>query len=290
MKNIDLNTIEGLSSLKDELNTVIDLRINEAKKECAVNNVKNHTLGELKYLFENICDKLYDIEEGKKVIKSYINTIKENKELSNFYKIFDLIKNASDVDNANIFLNEALSLSKKPTDESRQKLSIIIENGIKALNMTTDDVDSILSTYGGIEKSLSYVLSESKTNKNVIEYSNNLSNICESIKDNKKSVCENATIEDINNVLSECTEKWEQNVINDISLYTMAGKRRDELFEDYKNDCINIITENLDNADSVEEKNNFSVMLEGLSNKVFNDETFIDDIIKLSELKETLKS
>ena len=85
MKNIDLNTVKDLTTIKENILKIFDKRINEAKINDFVNSIDNLSFIYCKQLFEGISDKLFDSTRGKKLIGKYARLIKENKDLKNLY-------------------------------------------------------------------------------------------------------------------------------------------------------------------------------------------------------------
>lgn len=296
MKNIDLTKVDSLEALKENFNNVINEHISRAKNKEAVSNVDTNNVGEMKYIFENISDKLYEDRDGKSVIKKYVKTIKENTGLKNFYTLFETIKNINGVNDSSVFLNEAVKLSKKITKSEENKLRDIIKEGVRLSNMSNDELKSIMEDYtSNIDREISTILLEKCTPKNVLEYSNSIDKVrtmlgdrCNTVNESKEDPKE--IVEKLNGLVDESFEQWERDVIRDVSLYTVANKDKSELFENYKNECLNLINETLEQCESVEEKSRFETMSESLTKKEYSEENFTTDIMKLSELKETLKS
>ena len=296
MKNIDLTKVDSLEALKENFNNVINEHISRAKNKEAVSNVDTNNVGEMKYIFENISDKLYEDRDGKSVIKKYVKTIKENTGLKNFYTLFETIKNINGVNDSSVFLNEAVKLSKKITKSEENKLRDIIKEGVRLSNMSNDELKSIMEDYtSNIDREISTILLEKCTPKNVLEYSNSIDKVrtmlgdrCNTVNESKEDPKE--IVEKLNGLVDESFEQWERDVIRDVSLYTVANKDKSELFENYKNECLNLISETLEQCESVEEKSRFETMSESLTKKEYSEENFTTDMMKLSELKETLKS
>ena len=57
--------------LRETFNKVIDKNIEQDKINEAVNSIDGMSFGELKNLFEGIADKLFETENGKKIIGKY---------------------------------------------------------------------------------------------------------------------------------------------------------------------------------------------------------------------------
>lgn len=296
MKNIDFEKVDNLELLKKNFNEVIEEHISRAKNKLAMSESEKMDVGELKYIFENVSDGLYETNEGKKVIRKYVKTIRENKALKNFYTLFETIKNVRGVNDSTVFLSEAVKLSRTIPEIERKKLSRVVREAVYLSNKSIDEINSLMEAYDlNIDKPISFILLEKSTPKNVLEYSNSVQKVSDMLGDRCMPVNENTEsskdiVDKINNLVDESYEQWERDVIRDISLYTVANKDKSDLFETYKGDCLKLLNETLDNCESVEEKSRFTTMSENLTNKMFNEETFSADIMKLSELRETLKS
>ena len=295
MKKIDLANINNLELLKENFINVIDEHISREKNRMAISNADGKNVGELKYIFEHVSDKLYDNALGKTLIKKYINTVKENKGLKNFYTLFETIKNINGVNDSSVFLNEAIKLTKKIDIKEEKKLRNVVKEAIFSSDMSDDDLNNIMDSYSkNIDKEISTVLLEKCTPKNILEYSNSLDNVRNMLGDRHDVVNESKEspkeiVDKLNGLVDESFEQWERDVIRDITLYTVANKDKSELFETYKNDCINLIKETIENCESVEEKSRFTTMSENLLNKQYCEENFAADMLKLSELKDTLR-
>ena len=295
MKKIDLANINNLELLKENFINVIDEHISREKNRMAISNADGKNVGELKYIFEHVSDKLYDNALGKTLIKKYINTVKENKGLKNFYTLFETIKNINGVNDSSVFLSEAIKLTKKIGVNEEKKLRNVVKEAIFSSDMSDDDLNNIMDSYSkNIDKEISTVLLEKCTPKNILEYSNSLDNVRNMLGDRHDVVNESKEspkeiVDKLNGLVDESFEQWERDVIRDITLYTVANKDKSELFETYKNDCINLIKETIENCESVEEKSRFTTMSENLLNKQYCEENFAADMLKLSELKDTLR-
>ena len=69
----------------------------------------------------------------------------------------------------------------------------------------------------------------------------------------------------------------------------LAGKTKENVFENLKNECISIIEESCEVIEDEAMVSRLKLMKEQLSNKEYNKETINEDLLKLSELRKTLK-
>ena len=169
MKNIDLTKVDNLEALRDNFNNVINEHISRAKNKLAVSNIDSNNVGEMKYIFENISENLYNNPEGKCVIKKYVKTVKENTSLKNFYTLFETIKNINGVNDSSVFLNEAVKLSKKISKSEENKLRNVIKEGVRISNISDGELKTLMENYtSNIDKEISTILLEKCTPKNVL--------------------------------------------------------------------------------------------------------------------------
>ena len=108
-----------------------------------------------------------------------------------------------------------------------------------------------------------------------------------------ESIVDSRTASELINDLSNITdglEEWQKRVVNDISKYILENKTKEDLFNDYKADCINTINESINKTEdgNFETVSQLKGMVSQLSEKKYNKETVNEDLFMLSELKQTL--
>ena len=126
MKDFDLGKIDNLLKFKESLSDVIDKKINSIRLNESVSSIDKMPFLAVTNIFEEVSDKLYETKKGKTLIKNFVKTIKENKDLKNVYKLYSTLKRSTGLENPSLFLQESISLSK-PNDtvkygESLEKL------------------------------------------------------------------------------------------------------------------------------------------------------------------------
>ena len=96
---------------------ILNYKINIASSiECA-ESVDNLTFGEIKCLFESICDRLYETKNGKKLIARYVKALREDKNASLMYSIYEAFRNPEMFENKNSLasnLGNVLSILSSP--------------------------------------------------------------------------------------------------------------------------------------------------------------------------------
>lgn len=302
MKNIILKDINDFQRLKESLDDIINKKISKMKLDECTESFDTLSFACLNGIFKDSVDKLYETKEGKKLIKKYVNTIKESNDLKQVYTIYDIINTPNDINDGSLFLKEAITIVNNIDQEkyknSLSGISNILKECVKLLKLDTKDIESMKDKYNNsVNESLDRVLFEKMNTKNIVEHVNDLSKVTKFIDENKKSndniVTESKSIGDLinefNNLFTNDIEIWESTAIKDISLAELSGKDKKDIFEEYKSECLSIIEENLNEKD-IENSSRFQGMKEKLMKKEFNSDTIAEDILMLSELKHVLKS
>jgi len=181
----------------------------------------------------------------------------------------------------------------KELNEGKVALSKIVSKTINEVGITSEEVNSLLNEKKELHESIEFLINNSKNVSRLNESIKKLQIISEEISKNECQTIEKSNKElmnDLNNLMesSEHTS-WENRVIKDLALSNLSNGSKEELFEQYKNDCISKI-DSICEDKGVSEASRFFAMKEQLNEKKFNEETLVDDLLKLSELNETLIS
>lgn len=298
MKKIDLNNTSDLRKFKDSLSTILENRITELELQDKIESIDNMSFGDMKTLFENISVRLYESADGQKLIGKYTNTIKNSKPLRNVYSLFESIKDTKYISNPQMFLNEAISLSKisnkKAYDKDLSSLAKIVKECVKLSGISTEEIDNIISSSSKtLNEAVDYVVKNNKSLKNLREYVENSSVILNHFNANmettERSVNEASivSVEDINKMLGEGLEPWESELVGAYVVNALSNGDKGAIFEHYKAECINIINESLDSENNVE-KAELTAMKNRLEEMSFNENTIVEDLINIADLKHTL--
>ena len=295
-----LKNSENLSKLKEEFNLAFEQQIENAKINELMENLYNYPLGSLRNLFESISSNVYDTKGGKKLISEYINTIKGNKSLRTAYSIYEAVKKPKYVTDVKLYLSESFNMSegidKAELNAGKKSLVSVIAEAVKESGLKYDEVCAILNEDKDVNDTIMYMLSTKKTVKNLNERTNRIDSISKWVsarvpnRDINESVSNKELVEGIGNLFeNNGLEHWENETIKDLTLSILSGDDGSKIFETYKNDCINILSEQIDSDNiSVEEKSRLVSMKEGLVQKEFSKDTLAEDLLKLSKLKNVL--
>jgi hypothetical protein len=302
MKN-NSNT-ENLIKLKESFNRAIDKRINESKINDAVGTLKDMSFNRLVDIFESISGNLMESKEGEKLIGRYLRLIKENKDLRGIYAVSNYIKKPMGINSSQAFINESISTitekDKNRIQEGVEKLAEIVKESIGLSAIDFAELEEIFgNTNTMINESLDYIINNKRTSNNLVEWSNKLSNIMEYVDQNNKEMVNEG---DISNkkpeeLLSELEEiisnpenqMWESKVLYDISKADLEGTDKNALFEAYKAECLHVIDEVIEDK-GIEEKARLNEMKSNLEGKQYNPDTITEDLVKMAELAELMKS
>ena len=299
MKKNIIKDSNDLIKLKESFNKAFDTQIRLKQIEERISNIDNLGFGDVKSLFEGISDKLFD--SNKECVANYIKTIKENKELKTLYILFENALKPVHVNDTNLLVSSMVAISegidKKSLNEGMKKLKALLKEAVVKSNINSDEFDSLLNENKDINESLTYILTNKKTVKNLFEHTNKIhtviSYINENMSDNEEVVTEasdktkSELLNDLNEAIS-CDTPWETEAIRDLTLCFLSESSSEELFNRYKDECISLLNEKVEDADSMEEGIRFSTMKESLSKKEFNKEKLKESILTLAELKYTL--
>ena len=299
MKKNIIKDSNDLIKLKESFNKAFDTQIRVKQIEERVSNLDKLGFGEIKSLFEGITDKLFDTH--KDCVANYIKTIKENKELKTLYVLFENALKPAHVNDASLLVSSMVAISegidKKSLKEGIKRLQAILKEAVIKSNITADKFDALLNENKEINESLSYILTNKKTASNLFEHTNKVHNVVSYINENMASdnvvddkvndKSKTELVNDLNEAIS-CDTPWETEAIRDLTLCYLSESNSEELFNKYKDDCISLLNEKIEDTDSMEEGIRFSTMKESLSKKEFDKSKLKESILTLAELKYTL--
>jgi hypothetical protein len=240
------------------------------------------------YIFEDALPSLF--KTNKKVIKEFVNTIKEDKNLLNQHKFYQALKNINEHTDIHTYINEALLLVKEGIDiktlnESNDKLSKIIkENGIRPSSEINEDVLKYFESCDFLFKNnrkLSNLPIISENINNLINYINTQT-ILKEDKINIYDMLENFE-KKYDNILNEAEKNFVKNIL------TSSSDEKEHLFNNIKKECIEIINSLLESTKD-EETDGLNAIKEQINEKTFCETTLVKDIANFLEIKDILNS
>ena len=304
LNNLDIKTLERY---KDAVNEVIDRRINEADIRDTAERVKDFSFGKIKYLFEALSESLFESEKGKKLIGKYVKACKNSDGISDYVRISEDIKNIHGIEDTKTYLSEALAACVNIAHSELKGLGEITSDCILETKTTGKIVDSILAEYdGSVDKVIEESIMTKKTLSNAKKRANNIVRLSEMIGDRRseKEAYDEVKVSDgmkqlnkiisvpegikrLNALMNE--DEGLKSLVGEIFINCVAGGSNSDLFSSYKDKCASILEEKIELSEDVSEISRLNSMKDAIMEKVFNEETFYDDIITLNELKNTLE-
>lgn len=250
--------------------------------------------GMANYIFENALPALYKKSQHQ-AIKDYMTCIKEDKNLLaqfQFYKALCKYNESYDVDD---YLTESIALAKKNINpktlkESNKKIANIIrENNIKPN-------DFISSENLMFFENCNMLLSRDKKLTNITEMSDCFNSVATYIKSKPSVLQENVfnpqqAIQEFTKKLNKTLTTEEKTFVEEIidTKSKVAEKRKEKLFNKFKNECIELVEKLLKESAEGEQEGLMEIKNQ-LVEKSYCSETIIQDMAKLLEIRDVLMS
>lgn len=285
--------------LRQQSNELFDLGKDEVERMQYNIYGENKNFGIIHKVFENNSPELYKTKSGRKVIASYIKTIKEDKNLLSQFQLYNTLYNVHDLSDSEKFVNEALSIvpniNLNDVLKSNQKLIDIIQKN--NLNEEIEIDDSTENLFESIE----FVLTNKKSFKTLASYVNATSNITSFINENKnKTNTENVVSENIDtalnsfmieiekkyeDVLTEAEKSFVQELVD--AKADNKNEKQKNIFNKCKNEALETINGVLREADG-DVKERLLTIKERLLNREFNESSLVKDVAEMLEIRDTL--
>ena len=274
---------------------MLEEAIGESKLEKELMNELNTTnFGILNHIFESELPNL--IKTNKKAVKDVIKTIKEDKNLRSQFNFYNVIKEQYNSKHADI-ISPSVALEKiakvvcedidlETVKKSNNKLrKVMMENNIIPSDFI-DDESKKLYENGNV------ILTTKRTTNNMIPLVESYDAVCKWMDKHKDDKKENGQdvdtlIEEFENKLKTNLNESEMSFVQEITDFKspIAEKRKEKLFNKFKNECIAKINEML-------KEDSENAELKGLSDQInemaFNKESIVKDIAKLLEIRDIL--
>lgn len=253
---------------------------------------KNRNFGICYQIFEDSLLKNLNNRNGKKFINEVSNLIKTNKVLKEQFNIYNSICNKKNVSNPESYVDgvleciSKLNLNKSDIRKANEKLIDLIESNTNVNKLLNID-DDTLKLYEAID----FILTNKKSINNIDEYNRIKDSLIEKFDRDNKDKTDNDTVnENYETSLSEMTEKYKDLTDDEIKLIEdiiSSDKDKSSLFEEYKSETIGEIDETIKKA-SEEDKEQWLNIKETLSEKKYNKDTLIDDVLKFVEIQKEI--
>lgn len=285
----EFNTIDEIESYRKAINEACDNRRDYIKSCLRAMELSGKSFGFLKECFESMSDKLYKSKAGKKLIGQYVSTIKNDKNLSNLYSIYENIRKMnsdSDVDYFINSINEVFPISSI-SEEAKKKLGNIVCEAYVMLGESAEN--AIPTEKKNLDSAIEFIAENKKSINNLADYSQAVKIIRESITENhsgQNSFRQDESIKNAMKLVSDFNKKYSKDLTNEefTTIQKIAENTdKESLFQEYKEKCLNRLSEakskcNANEVDQMEQ------IISKVSDKQFCNETINSDICNLIEI------
>jgi hypothetical protein len=261
---------------------------NELAAELNTNN-----FGILNHIFEERLPELF--KNNKKVVRDVVKLIKEDSNLSSQFNYYNAIRNYRGK-MADILKPEELAqklyeavvptINRETLLKSNAKFrNILKENNIIPTDFINDEMRTLYESGHNIFTKKNSVV-------NVATLAESTNNICEYMNKHKgdainESVDPSKLVKNFESKLKDTLTESEMSFVQQITDFRspIAEKRKEKLFNKFKNECIEKINQMLkEDAENTELKQ----LKSQLEEQKFNKESIVKDIAKLLEIRDIL--
>ena len=250
--------------------------------------------GKIKNAFNGILVESFvgDKQSNKNIFKTYIKTIRENEALKTQFLVYNNIENKIEENEfkANLFLQENIALLNKFSKKDLLEANIKLAKSISIEDESYEKQE--------LHENLSELIFLKKTSKNIDAIVEATSKIIIHMKNNKLKLVKEA-IELPNSMLSTImVEKYnerystldenEKEILK--VLIESTDDQKQEVYKKTLKECIDLINENLKEADLNAKDKLLQVKEKLLNDTIEVNENFFKNISKLVELKSSLKN
>ena len=263
----------------------------ELYKEDTKLDSDDSNFGMYNQVFEDALPSLF--KNNKSVVKEFISTIKEDKNLLNQFKFIKSLNNYSNELDAISYINESLSLfhenvNIKMIDESNKKLQdILLKYNIKPIETISEDKKEFYRICDYLFKNKKKLTNLNEVNLKIKDLSKSISNNVK-INENKKDSL--ILIDEFEKKYGTLLNEDEKDFVKEImsSKESSNNKKKEKLFNNIKNECLSLI-DGLIKESNDDEIDGLKAIKEQITNKSFCNESLVGDIAKLLEIRDILK-
>lgn len=247
---------EALEKLAEER----AMAIAKATVDDTIENLPSMSMGNIISIFENVSSEVLKTKGGKAKINGFLSIVKEDKNIHNSYMLKENVFSVNGIEDPKEYIIESIAIANETNKVSEFKAS---------KKKIADFVNEAIKSVNPLRIAEKVVLDEEtkKINDNL-----------ETLMWGKKTVQKTAErTKCINETVDFMTKKNE-----------VPAESKEDVFEHYKNECINSLNEAWENADaSVRIK--LTEIKDRVSKKSYSELTVDDDIKYMKELINTVK-
>jgi ribosomal protein L19 len=282
-KNVKINDI---SRMVESFNRYKDIVIKENKGLTR----KNMNFGLMNYVMESNLEKLF--KSNSPLIKEYVSIVKNDKNLSEQYLLFETLSKYNLENESKQYLNEAVSLISSKIDRGGlYDSNIKLYNFLKKNHIVKENIDKEKKEFFS---NCDYLIKNKKKLSNLNETTNVLNTVSKYIEKHKNIITE-VKKTSMENAINEYNMKY-SNVLNEEDkkiiqeLFNSPQKKlanKETLFNKLREACVSSVNKMLENVGAAEKEGLLSIK-EGLLNMKFQEATLVEDITKLLEMRDVL--
>lgn len=250
---------------------------------------KKMTFGELNYMLESELPRLF--KKDRQALKECTLLIKNDNNLRSAFRFMDALRKYNCEGGPHAYISECLALAAPDINRSTFRKSVnkfaetLAKHEIGGYTINEEAVKYF--------KDCEKMLMEEKKLANLSEYTNTMNSIASYIEQHKTPITESkANIitlsEELEKKIANLTEE-EQSLVQSILDFKKPAveSRHEQVFNRFKNECLDTVSKLMKEADD-EEKESLTIFKEQLENKTFCEETIVQDIAKLLEIRDVL--
>lgn len=290
----NIMTMNELEDYHSAINEAIENRKKFITLSEMANNASKKSFGFIKEAFEGISPELFNSVKGKKIINKYVNTIKENKNLSNLHVLYENLRKVGKDSDLDFFINNIANttweINKKTINEDILKLGRILAEGM--LTIGTKSSNMLPEENVTFNSAVKYLAENKRSNNNIAEYSDAIKIIREHISKNEsvKNIFEKIDLDTYVNQMVESFNKKYSDLTNEEKIIIKEfnnSSNKEDVFNRYKQECIKKLSEaklECDNNSDKTSSNRINAVLEKVMNKSFVLENASTDICGFMDL------
>lgn len=264
--------------------------VNEAFEKCKKYDEfykrDDFTFGELNQLIRENYDEFF--LHDKKLIKEYINLLKEDKNLAKQYMAINSMRGYDSEESPRSFISETVSFAKdginpKTMDESTEKVvAMLMRHEVLFENKISDEERKFY-------EDCDYVFKNKKRLANMNESSKRINSMSKFVEDHKKPINEsnemtqafNRFVNNMDHVLSDEDKRMIKTVVSP----NISEAEKRVLYAQLVSECNDKLDGMMEDCDD-ETKGRLQLIKEKITSKPFSEETFLKDITKIMKIKE----
>lgn len=292
-----INTLADLDKYKREVNDAIEKRRDYINLCVKTDKLSKSSFGRIKESFEHLSPELFKTDNGKDIIRRYMQTVKGNKDLSAVHGLYESVRKSGSDTDANFITGAMTSKqwvdNKKKFNEGVASMGKLLAEA--CLYLGNEAVDSIPETDTKLDNAVMFIAEHKMTPSNMAEYGKAVAVIKESMS---KSEPAEVSLGGKSNNLDESVEtmidRFNLKYNGTLSEEEIALIRemascddRKSLFEKYQSECVSKVNESaeklLESGDKNGAKRLHSVS-DKISSKTYREETLMEDVSNMLEL------